>query len=115
MKSRYLLLLPLLMVSCSAKIENKANYSEPPLEKYTNVSFYLKEEDDKFPYYYVYIEKYDIDKGSTYTDKEWNVSLDKVEHLFYHDYQLTDKNEQIYNEFYVKGNSSLLILYHYFK
>lgn len=115
MKSRYLLLLPLLLIGCSAKIENKANYSEPPLEKYTNVSFYLKEEDDKFPYYYVYIEKYDIGTGSTYTDKEWNVSLDKVEHLFYHDYQLTDKNEQIYNEFYVKGNSSLLILYHYFK
>ena len=67
------------------------------------------------PYHYVYIEKYDMEKGSTYTDKEWNVSLDKVEHLFYRDYQLTDKNEQIYNEFYVKGNSSLLILYHYFK
>ena len=115
MKSRYLLLLPLLLISCSAKIENKVNYSEPPLEKYTNVSFYLKEEENKFPYYYVYIEKYDMEKGSTYTDKEWNVSLDKVEHLFYRDYQLTDKNEQIYNEFYVKGNSSLLILYHYFK
>lgn len=115
MKSRYLLLIPLLLVGCSAKIENKANYSEPTLEKYTNVSFYLKEEENKFPYYYVYIEKYDMEKGSTYADKEWNVSLDKVEHLFYRDYQLTDKNEQIYNEFYTKGNSSLLILYHYFK
>jgi hypothetical protein len=115
MKSRYLLLLPLLM-GCSA-IVNNVNYSEPPLEKYTNVSFYLKEEDDKFPYYYVYIEKYDEKLGSTYTDKEWNVSLDKVEHLFYSDYQLV-KDEiytVIYNEFYVKGNSSLLILYHYFK
>ena len=116
MKSRYLLLLPLLLIGCSAKVNN-VNYSEPPLEKYTNVSFYLKEEDDKFPYYYVYIEKYDMEKGSTYTDKEWNVSLDKVEHLFYSDYQLV-KDEiytVIYNEFYVKGNSSLLILYHYFK
>ena len=116
MKSRYLLLLPLLLMSgCSAKIENKANYSEPPLEKYTNVSCYLKEEDDKFPYYYVYIEKYDMEKGSTYTDKEWNISLDKVEHLFYRDNQLTEDKQVIYNEFYVKGNSSLLILYHYFK
>lgn len=115
MKLRYLLLIPLLN-GCSANIEPKANYSEPTLEKYTNVSLYLKEEENKFPYYYVYIEKYDMETETIYTDKEWNISLDKVEHLFYSDYQLV-KGEVytiIYNEFYVKGNSSLLILYHYF-
>ena len=47
MKSRYLLLLPLLLIGCSAKVNN-VNYSEPPLEKYTNVSFYLKEEDEDY-------------------------------------------------------------------
>lgn len=107
MKLRYLLLIPLLN-GCSANIEPKANYSEPILEKYTNIGLFLIREDDELPYYKVYLgEYYDI-------IKEWKVSLDNTKHIFESEYIRTPTNETLNNEFYVNNNSNTLILYHYF-
>lgn len=103
------------MSGCSANIEPKANYSDPPLEKYTNVSCYLKEEESNLPYYYVCTYTYDEKISETLVDKEWNVKLDNVYHLFYSEYHYTKEHTIIDNEFYTKGNSNTLILYHYFK
>lgn len=113
MKLRYLLLIPLLN-GCSANIEPKANYSEPTLEKYTNIGYYLERKDNELPYYIVNTYTYDEKTHDTVVDKEWKVSLDNTKHIFESEYLFTPTNDILYNEFHVKGNSNILILYHYF-